>query len=946
MFNRIAQRYLEAAIVTLDLDWVEKLRKDFLTLMKNTPRVKDYKTAHQLRDALRVYRAQFDDLFFNRFLNNDLKYEYEKYGLDEGYAKYYDKKLRSPAWSFSSELGNIPIGFSDNYHTEEARFVRYEQEYPKWASRVKTKAQAFWKEMKDVLQDFRNRERTLTVKTKDKEQVVLEGFRVLVVDFDESDKIDVESLDIFKEGLRIYKRNAATRFPRLLKEQLPLIFECEATLGKAGTYNHNGTITFYATGMINETPSRAAHVLAHEMGHHMWRLIGNQANEFWSVAINRDYGDIDIEELLEKWPQDLWAYEFVKYMSDKDPVLAIQVDTVSHEGVSRDLDKREDFQRLLDNGQKTLKVPKTPISGYAGKNTEEAFCEAVGLLVAYGPRALHERVRFWLSIILEGDVKMARVASGELWPAAAKDLAKFNTIYQKAKKKPDEIPSLLPGVTKLKGLRSWVGLCLDADSSNAVFDAWDRVKQGDPTSIESLQGALKKAVSNLSPAQFEYAGFKVYNPDRMSDDVCLGLLDAVDYLEALFKKRGVSKMLQKGISHINLAPMTKIGGPSGFYAPATRSITLFTSLVEPAGMNTFIKWTHHLFLHEFGHYVHTAFLPGEAVAAWDAPWEDTSEAPETYPLSVSTYGKKDKYEDFAETFVAFMAAPEKLTPEANFRMQRALSLAGLYGKQVMRMASLAERIAARFKKKVETDKGNIVYVYSERQVALRNKKKAERIAKLEKALSKIRSTVKQDLRSDDPEKKLTALAVALMDHTFERVGNDESAEERGHFGVTGWQRGHISFSKGKATVSYTGKSGVKQKKIISDATILKALRDAYDGVKGDDACIFSWENGRVTAEKVNAYLKPFDVTAKDIRGFHANSEMKKRLQEARKEGGSLPTDKKKAQAQLKEEFKSVLSEVAKAVGHEPKTLASQYLVPNLEETYLKDGTVLDRFSSM
>lgn len=53
---------------------------------------------------------------------------------------------------------------------------------------------------------------------------------------------------------------------------------------------------------------------------------------------------------------------------------------------------------------------------------------------------------------------------------------------------------------------------------------------------------------------------------------------------------------------------------------------------------------------------------------------------------VSDYGKTDAKEDFAETFVAFMGAPEKLTSTAKFRMQRALSLSGLYGKPVMKLA--------------------------------------------------------------------------------------------------------------------------------------------------------------------------------------------------------------------------------------------------------------------
>jgi hypothetical protein len=53
---------------------------------------------------------------------------------------------------------------------------------------------------------------------------------------------------------------------------------------------------------------------------------------------------------------------------------------------------------------------------------------------------------------------------------------------------------------------------------------------------------------------------------------------------------------------------------------------------------------------------------------------------------VSDYGKTNHDEDFAESFVAFVGAPEKLTPTAKFRMQRTLSLAGLYGKHIMRLA--------------------------------------------------------------------------------------------------------------------------------------------------------------------------------------------------------------------------------------------------------------------
>jgi hypothetical protein len=194
--------------------------------------------------------------------------------------------------------------------------------------------------------------------------------------------------------------------------------------------------------------------------------------------------------------------------------------------------------------------------------------------------------------------------------------------------------------------------------------------------------------------------------------------------------------------------------------------------------------------------------------------------------------------------------------------------------------------------------------------------------------------------------RLTALAVALMDETYERVGNEGSAKE-GHYGVTGWKVKHVKFSGSKATLSYVGKSGVKQTKTVTNAMALKVLKDAVKGKDPDEEILCEGDDCRITAEKVNAYLKPFDVTAKDLRGLHANEEMKSRLKAQRK--GKLPTDKKERESKLKEEFKAALEAAAEAVGHEPSTLKSQYLVPGLEDAYLKDGTVpaaLDKTGSL
>jgi carbonic anhydrase len=250
------------------------------------------------------------------------------------------------------------------------------------------------------------------------------------------------------------------------------------------------------------------------------------------------------------------------------------------------------------------------------------------------------------------------------------------------------------------------------------------------------------------------------------------------------------------------------------------------------------------------------------------------------------------------------------------------------------------RVAAKYqnKKKVKTQKGDeaIIYEYSEGQVQHRNREKAKRVEKLRKNIDKLRRQVTGDLDAKDPDTRLAALAVALIDETYERVGNEDSAKD-GHFGVTGWKVKHVTFSQGKATLSYVGKSGVKQTKTVTNSKALKVLKDATKGKDPDEELLCEGDDCRITADKVNDYLKPFGVTAKDLRGLHANEEMRARLKAERK--GKLPEDKKKREEKLKAEFAKALEGAAAAVGHEPSTLKGQYLVPGLEDAYLKDGTI-------
>lgn len=247
---------------------------------------------------------------------------------------------------------------------------------------------------------------------------------------------------------------------------------------------------------------------------------------------------------------------------------------------------------------------------------------------------------------------------------------------------------------------------------------------------------------------------------------------------------------------------------------------------------------------------------------------------------------------------------------------------------------LAQKFLAVKKKQVQNKDGETVeiYEYSDAEIKKRHKNKAENVEKVRKSIDKMMSQVKKDLQSK--EKQEVALAVALIDETYERVGNDRSADN-GHYGVTGWQKKHLSFKDDRVVITYTGKSGVKQEKTVTDKSVVKLLKDLCKDKNNTDCLL-----GNTTPQKVNDYLKDFGITAKDIRGYHANNEVLSNLKDIRSKGPKLPSDSKEREKLLKEEFKKGIELAAEVVGHEETTLRNQYLVPHLEDTYMKDGTII------
>ncbi len=221
-------------------------------------------------------------------------------------------------------------------------------------------------------------------------------------------------------------------------------------------------------------------------------------------------------------------------------------------------------------------------------------------------------------------------------------------------------------------------------------------------------------------------------------------------------------------------------------------------------------------------------------------------------------------------------------------------------------------------------------VYTEKEIKQRWEKKTNQIETLANHIQSLKYNITKDLQSDDEKTFLTSLAVLTMINTGERVGNVQSSLQ-GHRGVTGFLKSQVSTDGNKVAFRYTGKSGVKQEKVVTDEKLATNIRKALK--MSDSKYLFCTSDGFcIKADRVNRYLKDFDVTAKDIRGYSANRWIIERLK-----ANDIPDEEK----DRKKLFLRVAADIAKKVGHSRNMLRNSYLLPDLESLYIEKGKIVN-----
>ena len=135
---------------------------------------------------------------------------------------------------------------------------------------------------------------------------------------------------------------------------------------------------------------------------------------------------------------------------------------------------------------------------------------------------------------------------------------------------------------------------------------------------------------------------------------------------------------------------------------------------------------------------------------------------------------------------------------------------------------------------------------------------------------------------EDSKKKQVAMVLKVIDECNFRVGNEKYAKENKSFGVCTLENQHVKVGKGKVTIDFIGKEGIRNTCKVKNKRLIKNLRTRKKTLNKSDR-IFTYRSNNkyyhVKASDVNKYLKQFgQFSAKNFRTWTANVDLVKELQ--------------------------------------------------------------------
>lgn len=200
------------------------------------------------------------------------------------------------------------------------------------------------------------------------------------------------------------------------------------------------------------------------------------------------------------------------------------------------------------------------------------------------------------------------------------------------------------------------------------------------------------------------------------------------------------------------------------------------------------------------------------------------------------------------------------------------------------------------------------------------------------ALPAMRARVEAALRVSSPSRERTLAAlVRLLDIGMIRIGNGRYEKDNGSYGATTLKMRHARIERGHLRLRYKGKSGQIRDMAMRDSGLLRFVRTMQD-LPGQR--LFQWvddEGARheIGSTEVNGYIRetmgaPF--SAKHFRTW----------------GGTLTAFSMIVQADGPLLLKTLLEEVAKALGNTPAIARKSYIHPAVLALATEESAALPR----
>ena len=272
----------------------------------------------------------------------------------------------------------------------------------------------------------------------DRRYLMIEGFRVeLVGESSVRRSFPIhKAMRFFAFLLKEYRKRTTKYFPSLINRQVPLVlmtsiefwkkhlllYDVDSITDTAFAFYSSSkvNVNFYLPNLWKKRIDQAwidlcIQVLAHEMGHYWYReALDQEDRDFWRAFAEME-NDIDVRELISdlqhadiKFFEDLHRHIPLHLqlflLREKKPEI-FAVNPLWEQAMMNRYGKKTFLtgalkQYLRKGGNPFVQVKTALTTSYGSTDPEEEFCEAVGLVIGYGPRRIPYNVRVVLNHIL------------------------------------------------------------------------------------------------------------------------------------------------------------------------------------------------------------------------------------------------------------------------------------------------------------------------------------------------------------------------------------------------------------------------------------------------------------------------------------------------------------------------------------------------------------------